>query len=117
MLLKSRHIKCLRTKSLVFKDWEKTRTTVEERAIIEAEHSPVNNINESTKAAEKQTGNSIIEIDLRHSNLKCPNQPQNFNFPGRLVPGQYKAFGKKWFSRTLGFTTMKNLMRHFVSLA
>ena len=49
MLLMSRHIKCLKTKSLVFKDWEKTRTTVEERAIIEAEHSPVDNINESTK--------------------------------------------------------------------
>ena len=59
-----------------------------------------------------------IEIDLGQSNLKYPNQPQNFNSPDRVMSGQYRALGKEYgLESTLGFNKMKNDMRHFVSLA
>lgn len=45
-------------KNFSFKDWVKKKTTAEEHAIIEAEHSPADNINEATKISEEKTGNS-----------------------------------------------------------
>ena len=46
------------SKKFSFKDWVKKKTTAEEHAIIEAEHSPADNINESTKISEEKFGNS-----------------------------------------------------------
>ena len=49
-----------------------------------------------------------IEIDLGQSNLKYPNQPQNFNSPDRVMSGHYRALGKEYgLESTLGFNKMK----------
>ena len=98
------------------------KTTAEEHAIIEAEHSPADNINEATKISEEKTGNSGKTRNywdrFGQSNLKYPNQPQNFNSPDRVMSGHYRALGKEYgLESTLGFNKMKNDMRHFVSLA
>ena len=65
-------------KKVSFKDWTKTKAKVEEHFIIEAEHSSVVNTKELTETTEEYTENSTTEINLRHSNFKYPNQPQNF---------------------------------------
>ena len=58
-----------------------------------------------------------IEIDFGQSDLKYPNQTQNFNSPDRVMSGKYRALGKEYgLESTLGFNKMKNDMRHFVSL-
>lgn len=69
------------------------KTTAEEHAIIEAEHSPADNINEATKISEEKTGNSGKTRNywdrFGQSNLKYPNQPQNFNFPEHLISSHW----------------------------
>lgn len=86
-------------KKFSFKDWAKTKTTVKEHFIIVREHSPVDYTKVLTETTEKQTEYPTTEINLRHSNVKHPVQPKNFNFPKRLMSGQFKVFEKEWFRR------------------
>ena len=91
-------------KNFSFKDWAKTKTTVEEHFIIEAEHLPVVNVKESTQKTEEQAENTTTEVDLRHSNLKYPKQSQHFDFPEHFMSGQYQPCGKNGLERILSLT-------------
>lgn len=47
-----------------------------------------------TNETEEEVENTVFNTDLQYVNLKYPNQPQKFNFSGRLMSVQFQACEK-----------------------